>query len=100
MNGLCIICMCAWQGETPDADEVFNVINSLRKVSIMYMCHNLNDTNIWDSLFEDLPKCVKENETQMPPQVSASLYNNYVLVEEQVIYSRGGGWPKQRNYEE
>ncbi|KAJ8713233.1 hypothetical protein PYW07_013603 [Mythimna separata] len=55
-------------GETPDADEVFNVINSLRKVSIMYMCHNLNDTNIWDSLFEDLPKCVKENETQMPPQ--------------------------------
>ncbi|XP_049874422.1 cohesin subunit SA-1 [Pectinophora gossypiella] len=55
-------------GETPDADEVFNVINSLRKVSIMYMCHNLNDTNIWDSLFEDLPKCVKQNETQMPPQ--------------------------------
>lgn len=34
------------------------MINSLRKVSIMYMCHNLNDTNIWDSLFEDLPKCV------------------------------------------
>ncbi|CAH0694379.1 unnamed protein product [Spodoptera exigua] len=55
-------------GETPDADELFNVINSLRKVSIMYMCHNLNDTNIWDSLFEDLPKCVKENESQMPPQ--------------------------------
>ncbi|CAB3260172.1 unnamed protein product [Arctia plantaginis] len=55
-------------GETPDADEVFNVINSLRKVSIMYMCHNLNDTNIWESLFEDLPKCVKENETQMPVQ--------------------------------
>lgn len=59
-------------GETPDADELFNVINSLRKVSIMYMCHNLNDTNIWDSLFEDLPKCVKENESQMPPQVSHS----------------------------
>ncbi|KAG6462453.1 hypothetical protein O3G_MSEX013267 [Manduca sexta] len=55
-------------GETPDADEVFNVINSLRKVSIMYMCHNLNDTNIWDSLFEDLPKCLKQNETQMPTQ--------------------------------
>ncbi|XP_045766386.1 cohesin subunit SA-2 [Maniola jurtina] len=55
-------------GETPDQDESFNVINSLRKVSIMYMCHNLNDTNIWDSLFEDLPKCVKQNETQMPTQ--------------------------------
>lgn len=45
------------------------MINSLRKVSIMYMCHNLNDTNIWDSLFEDLPKCIKDNESQMPPQV-------------------------------
>ncbi|XP_038206271.1 cohesin subunit SA-1-like [Zerene cesonia] len=56
-------------GETPDADEVFNVVNSLRKVSIMYMCHNLNDTNIWDSLFEDLPKCLKQNESQMPTQV-------------------------------
>ncbi|XP_059050787.1 cohesin subunit SA-1 [Achroia grisella] len=55
-------------GETPDADEVFAVENSLRKVSIMYMCHNLNDTNIWDSLFEDLPKCIKQNESQMPPQ--------------------------------
>ncbi|KAI8426635.1 hypothetical protein MSG28_005410 [Choristoneura fumiferana] len=43
-------------GEEPDADEVFNVVNSLRKVSIMYMCHDLNDTHIWDSLFEDLPK--------------------------------------------
>ncbi|XP_045490724.1 cohesin subunit SA-1 [Pieris rapae] len=53
-------------GETPDADEIFNVVNSLRKVSIMYMCHNLNDTNIWDSLFEDLPKCLKNNEAQMP----------------------------------
>ncbi|XP_045516953.1 cohesin subunit SA-1 [Pieris brassicae] len=55
-------------GETPDADEIFNVVNSLRKVSIMYMCHNLNDTNIWDSLFEDLPKCLKNNETQMPTE--------------------------------
>lgn len=53
--------------EQPDADEEFNVTNSLRKVSIMYMCHNLNDTNIWDSLFEDLPKCVRR--TEMPAEV-------------------------------
>ncbi|XP_072947543.1 cohesin subunit SA-1 isoform X2 [Epargyreus clarus] len=55
-------------GEIPDADEVFNVTNSLRKISIMYTCHNMNDTNIWDSMFEDLPKCLKQNETQMPTQ--------------------------------
>lgn len=60
------------QGETPDADEVFNVVNSLRKVSIMYMCHNLNDTNIWDSLFDDLPKCLAQNESQMPTQVTTT----------------------------
>lgn len=66
--------LCRRQGETPDADEIFNVINSLRKVSIMYMCHNLNDTNIWDSLFEDLPKCIKDNEGQMPPQVTCRVY--------------------------
>ncbi|XP_013171869.1 PREDICTED: cohesin subunit SA-2-like [Papilio xuthus] len=49
-------------GETPDADEQFSVTNSLRKVSIMYMCHNLNDNNIWDSLFEDLPKCIDRDD--------------------------------------
>lgn len=38
----------------------------------MYMCHNLNDTHIWDSLFEDLPKCIKDNESRMPPQVSVA----------------------------
>ncbi|XP_053606928.1 cohesin subunit SA-1 isoform X2 [Plodia interpunctella] len=58
-------------GETPDADEVFNVINSLRKVSIMYMCHNLNDTNIWDSLYEDLPKCVKPDDGAPEPTMPA-----------------------------
>ncbi|GBP15798.1 Cohesin subunit SA-1 [Eumeta japonica] len=46
-------------GEEPDADELFGVVNSLRKLSIMYMCHDLNDTNIWDSLFEDLGRCLR-----------------------------------------
>lgn len=59
----CVTCACACaQGETPDADEQFSVTNSLRKVSIMYMCHNLNDNNIWDSLFEDLPKCLEKDD--------------------------------------
>ncbi|XP_047534423.1 cohesin subunit SA-1 isoform X1 [Vanessa atalanta] len=83
-------------GETPDADEVFNVINSLRKVSIMYMCHNLNDTNIWDSLFEDLPKCVRGNESGMPAQalvyaVRACFYS--VLWSLHELEERGEGGP-------
>ncbi|KOB78546.1 putative stromal antigen [Operophtera brumata] len=87
------------QGETPDADEVFNVVNSLRKVSIMYMCHNLNDTNIWDSLFDDLPKCLAQNESQMPTQalvyvVRACFYSvvwSLHALEERV--ASGGGAP-------
>lgn len=35
----------------------------------MYMCHDLNDTNIWDSLAEDLPKCRANTDSNMPPQV-------------------------------
>lgn len=42
-------------GEEPDADETFNVLNSLRKLATMFMCHDLNDTDVWDTLAEDLP---------------------------------------------
>ncbi|KAL0822862.1 hypothetical protein ABMA28_004855 [Loxostege sticticalis] len=88
-------------GETPDADEVFNVINSLRKVSIMYMCHNLNDTNIWDSLFEDLPKCVKQDQqNQVPAQalvyvVRSCFYSVLWSLHEleERVASRAGGAP-------
>lgn len=85
-------------GETPDADERFDLLNSLRKLSVMYMCHNLNDTNIWDSLFEDLPKCVKPDST-MPTQalvyVVRSLFYSVVwslhTLEERLAAAGAGG---------
>ncbi|KAK0092308.1 hypothetical protein PV326_001714 [Microctonus aethiopoides] len=40
--------------EIPDEDEIFNVVQSLKKVSISYRCHNLNSWNIWDSLYRDI----------------------------------------------
>lgn len=40
--------------EVPDEDETFNVIQSLKKVSIFYSCHNMNPWNIWDSLYKDI----------------------------------------------
>lgn len=40
--------------EEPDEDETFNVIQSLRKVSIFYSCHNMNPWGIWDSLYKDI----------------------------------------------
>lgn len=40
--------------EEPDEDEIFNVVQSLRKISIFYSCHNMNPWNIWDSLYKDI----------------------------------------------
>ncbi|KAJ8958875.1 hypothetical protein NQ318_019642 [Aromia moschata] len=39
--------------ETPNADEIFNVVSSLKKVSMFYACHNLNQWSLWDTLFQD-----------------------------------------------
>lgn len=43
--------------EVPNEDEIFGVIVSLKKVSILYSCHNLNPWGIFDSLYEDLDEC-------------------------------------------
>lgn len=43
--------------ETPDDDEIYNVNISLRKVSILYSCHNLNPCGLFDSLFQDIDDC-------------------------------------------
>lgn len=40
--------------ETPNADEIFSVISSLKKVSLFYACHNLNQWNLWNTLFSDV----------------------------------------------
>lgn len=40
--------------ETPNDDETFNVVSSLKKVSLFYACHNLNQWNLWGILFQDV----------------------------------------------
>ncbi|GAB0097039.1 SA [Sergentomyia squamirostris] len=44
--------------EVPDEDEIFNVVSSLKKVSILFSCHNLNQWNLFDSLFRDIDELV------------------------------------------
>lgn len=61
--------------ETPNEDETFNVVGSLKKVSLCYACHNLNQWNLWNTLFQD----VKETESTLPPEaqkysISACFY--------------------------
>lgn len=58
--------------ETPDEDEIYNVVSSLKKVAILYSCHNLNEWNLFDSLYQD----IDENRTgalgdkSLPTEVS------------------------------
>lgn len=40
--------------ETPNDDELFNVISSLKKVSMFFACHNLNTWSLWNTLFQDV----------------------------------------------
>lgn len=40
--------------EVPNEDEIYNVVSSLKKVSILFSCHNLNQWNLFDSLFRDI----------------------------------------------
>ncbi|KAF6204642.1 hypothetical protein GE061_018802 [Apolygus lucorum] len=53
--------------ETPDDDETYSVVNSLKKVSIFYSCHNLGNWNIWASLFKDVEEA-KDGVTSLPEE--------------------------------
>ncbi|XP_025837464.1 cohesin subunit SA-1 [Agrilus planipennis] len=50
--------------ETPNADETFNVVSSLKKLSLFYACHNLNQWSLWNTLFQDM----KDVENPLPPE--------------------------------
>lgn len=43
--------------ETPTKDEIYSVNISLRKVSILYSCHNLNPCGLFESMFQDIDEC-------------------------------------------
>lgn len=58
--------------ETPDEDEIYNVVSSLKKVSILYSCHNLNQWNLFDSLFQDIDE-LQSGGQEAPPQPDKSL---------------------------
>ncbi|PSN33726.1 Cohesin subunit SA-1 [Blattella germanica] len=49
--------------ETPDEDETFNVVYSLKKVATFYNCHNLGNWGIWNSIFKDITDAKDGNKT-------------------------------------
>lgn len=46
--------------ETPDEDEIHQVCMSLKKVSILYSCHNLNPWSLFGSLFQDIEEYLSD----------------------------------------
>ncbi|XP_016837133.1 cohesin subunit SA-1 [Nasonia vitripennis] len=40
--------------EQPTEDEIFAVVESLKKVAIFYSCHNMNSCDIWEPMFKDI----------------------------------------------
>lgn len=69
-----------FQEETPDDDETYSVVNSLKKVSIFYSCHNLGNWNIWASLFKDVEEA-KDGVTSLPEEVQCTLRDTYLPLE-------------------
>jgi cohesin complex subunit SA-1/2 len=56
--------------ETPDEDEIHQVVISLKKVSILYSCHNLNHWNLFNSIFQDIEEFLTStnHETNIPTE--------------------------------
>ena len=72
--------------EEPNEDEMFMLISSFRKLEVFSNAHNMNNWNIWESLFEVAGKCkesLANGEELLIPMdaiksVIASLY--YLLI--------------------
>lgn len=68
--------------ETPNEDETYSVVVSLKKVSILYSCHNLNPWNLFQSLYEDIDECqsrTAESVKGIPDEVNSYTYA-YVMI--------------------
>lgn len=56
--------------ETPNDDEIHSVIMSLKKVSILYSCHNLNHWSLFNSIFQDIEEYLTSDshDTNIPTE--------------------------------
>ncbi|XP_055376196.1 cohesin subunit SA-2 [Condylostylus longicornis] len=50
--------------ELPNEDEIYTIIISLKNVSILYSCHNLNPWNLFDSIYQDIDESQMRNNTE------------------------------------
>ena len=67
-----------FQEEEPNEEETYQVITSLKKVSIFSACHNLGQWNIWDSIFQDINDAKEKTGKTLPEEVSI-MFSNLVV---------------------
>lgn len=58
------------QEEEPNEEETYQVITSLKKVSIFSASHNLGHWNIWDSIFQDIYDAKEKVRKTLPEEVT------------------------------
>ncbi|KAJ1523651.1 hypothetical protein ONE63_001493 [Megalurothrips usitatus] len=54
--------------EEPNEEETFQVITSLKKVSIFSACHNLGQWGIWGSIFQDVNDAKEKTHKTLPEE--------------------------------
>ncbi|KAG8222244.1 hypothetical protein J437_LFUL001442 [Ladona fulva] len=82
--------------EEPDEDETFSVVHGLKKVSIVYSCHNMGPWHLWDHLIRCIVEA-KDGGRTLPDEavkhcMSAAFYA--ILWEQkhvEEVAERGGG---------
>lgn len=65
--------------EIPNDEETFAVIGSLKKVSILFSCHNLNPWGIFESLFMDLGDCLRTDGAKSLPTEVCNIHHKTIL---------------------
>ncbi|XP_071445719.1 cohesin subunit SA-2 isoform X1 [Hetaerina americana] len=82
--------------EEPDEDETFSVVHGLKKVSVVYSCHNMGPWHLWDHLIRCIVEA-KDGGRTLPDEavkhcMSAAFYA--ILWEQkhvEEVAERGGG---------
>ncbi|XP_065216045.1 cohesin subunit SA-2 isoform X3 [Planococcus citri] len=63
--------------EEPDDDETFQVVTSLKKISIFYACHNLGHWNIWLVVFNDFRNAISGQKYLPDEAIKSSVWACY-----------------------
>ncbi|RUS69912.1 hypothetical protein EGW08_022327, partial [Elysia chlorotica] len=56
------------EGDTPDDDEIFALLTSLKRIYAFYSCHDLANWEVWDDIFL-VVKSARDNQVPIPEDI-------------------------------